>query len=326
MSNAKLSDLAKLKEGISIMKKIKKLHEDEEEDEIETGIEGKDEIESDEKDTDEVKAVEEETPVETEVEPATDADIPSQEEILAQIKDAEVAIDDELSKNELSESVKTKIKNLLKLKEEEQIKDLEDKFDAYKKEYEEEMLDKQDEYLNQVAEEWLDKNKLAVESSIKTKIVEGFIEDLKAVFSKYNLEMPESDMNMVDQYKQENDEMKDELNKQVSESVKARKALKEAKKELCLEKLAVKASLAKSEKLKLRKLAEEIEYSDDDQFYNDLDRKADSIDEEDEEEKNSELDVVVPVDAADVELPADEKSEDKEETVEEALARYKSLK
>lgn len=317
--NTKAIDLAKLKKGISVMKKLKEDLDSEEDDES-MGVENGSEVEDDEEDAEKISNVEEETPEETAVAPQGVADIPSQDEIAAQIEKATEELDDELSKSAISESVKNKVKSLLKLKEEEQIKDLEDKFDSYKKEYEEEMLDKQDEYLSQVADEWLNNNKVAVESSIKTKIAEGFIEDFKDLMKKWNLSLPEEEANMIDQYKQENDELKDEINKQVSEAVKAKKALKEAKKELCLEKLSNNSKLAKSEKIKLRKLSEEIDYKDDEQFYDDLDRAADKISEEDEEEiapeQNVEINDVVPAEV--------EPEEEKPESVEEAISKFLS--
>ena len=117
---------------------------------------------------------------------AEEADV-SVEEIQKKIEIATEELEDEIEKEKLSESFKTKIHNLIKLKEDAMIADLEDKFDDYKKEYEEDLLDKEDEYLETVVDEFLDQNKVAVKESIKTRIVEGFIEDMKALLQKYNI-------------------------------------------------------------------------------------------------------------------------------------------
>jgi hypothetical protein len=160
---------------------------------------------------------------------ADEADV-SVEEIQKKIEIATEELDDEIEKEKLSESFKAKIHNLIKLKEDEAIANLEDKFDEYKKEYEEDLLDKEDEYLETVVDEFLDQNKVAVKESIKTRIVEGFIEDMKALLQKYNINIPEEEVSKAEEYAEECDELKQELNDTIVESIRLKRALKEAKK------------------------------------------------------------------------------------------------
>ena len=65
---------------------------------------------------------------------------------------------------------------------------------------------------------------------------------------------------------------------------KLKKALKESKKQVLVERALRMAKLTESDERKLRKLAEDVEYVDDDQFVKDFDKKVDEIQEEDEEE------------------------------------------
>ena len=112
---------------------------------------------------------------------------------------------------------------------------MENKFDEYKKEYEEDLLEKEDEYLEEVVDEFLDQNKVAVKESIKTRIVEGFIEDMKALLQKYNINIPEEEVSKAEEYAEECDELKQELNDTIVESIRLKKALKESKKQVLVE-------------------------------------------------------------------------------------------
>lgn len=215
---------------------------------------------------------------------APEADV-SVEEIQKKIEIATEELDDEIEKEKLSESFKAKIQNLLKLKEEAIAADLEDKFEDYKKEYEEDLIEKEDEYLEEVVDEFLDQNKVAVKESIKTRIVEGFIEDMKALLQKYNINIPEEEVSKAEEYAEECDELKQELNDTIVESIKLKKALKESKKQILVERALRVAKLTESDERKLRKLAEDVDYVDDEQFVKDFDKKVDEIQEDDEEEE-----------------------------------------
>ena len=219
---------------------------------------------------------------------AEDANL-SVEEIEKKIEIATEELDDEIEKEKLSESFKAKIHNLIKLKEEAIAADLEDKFEDYKKEYEEDLLDKEDEYLEEVVDEFLDQNKVAVKESIKTRIVEGFIEDMKALLQKYNINIPEEEVSKAEEYAEECDELKQELNDTIVESIRLKKALKESKKQVLVERALRMAKLTESDERKLRKLAEDVDYVDDDQFVKDFDKKVDEITEDDEEEPKEEV-------------------------------------
>lgn len=213
----------------------------------------------------------------------------SVEEIQKKIEIATEELEDEMEKEKLSESFKAKIHNLIKLKEDEMIANLEDKFDDYKQEYEEELLDKEDEYLETVVDEFLDQNKVAVKESIKTRIVEGFIEDMKALLTKYNINIPEEEVSKAEEYAEECDELKQELNDTIVESIRLKRALKESKKQVLVERALRMAKLTESDERKLRKLAEDVDYVDDEQFVKDFDKKVDEISEDEDEETKEEI-------------------------------------
>lgn len=242
----------------------------------------------------------------------------SVEEIEKKIEIATEELDDEIEKEKLSESFKAKIHNLIKLKEDAMIADLEDKFEDYKDQYENELLDKEDEYLEEVVDEFLDQNKVAVKESIKTRIVEGFIEDMKALLQKYNINIPEEEVSKAEEYAEECDELKQELNDTIVESIRLKRALKESKKQVLVERALRMAKLTESDERKLRKLAEDVDYVNDDQFVKDFDKKVDEITEDEDEEEPKEVVAYGEVEAT----PTD----DEEETLslEEAIKNAKA--
>ena len=249
---------------------------------------------------------------------AEDANL-SVEEIEKKIEIATEELDDEIEKEKLSESFKAKIHRLIKLKEDAMIADLEDKFDDYKQEYEEDLLDKEDEYLETVVDEFLDQNKVAVKESIKTRIVEGFIEDMKALLTKYNINIPEDEVSKAEEYAEECDELKQELNDTIVESIRLKRALKESKKQVLVERALRMAKLAESEERKLRRLAEDVDYVDDEQFMKDFDKKVDEVSEDDEE-------IIDEVPAGEVDpVPTDDEEEvlSLEEAIKNARAAIK---
>lgn len=244
----------------------------------------------------------------------------SVEEIQKKIEIATEELDDEMEKEKLSESFKSKIHNLIKLKEDAMIADLEDKFDDYKKQYEDDLLDKEDEYLEAVVDEFLDQNKVAVKESIKTRIVEGFIEDFKALLSKYNINIPEEEVSKAEEYAEECDELKQELNDKIVESIRLKKALKESKKQVLVERALRTMKLSESEERRLRRLSEDVEYTSDDEFLKDIEKKADELS-EDEEADEKEIVAAGEVEAP-VTAPVDD---DKELSLEEAIAAARSV-
>ena len=74
--------------------------------------------------------------------------------------------------------------------------------------------------------------------------------------------------------------MKDELNKEVSESFKLRKALKESKKALLVEKKISSLGMAMSKADKFRALCEDVDFEDEAAFDKEMDKEVKSLDEE----------------------------------------------
>ena len=111
---------------------------------------------------------------------------------------------------------------------------------------------------------------------------------MKALLQKYNINIPEEEVSKAEEYAEECDELKQELNDTIVESIRLKRALKESKKQVLVERALRMAKLTESDERKLRKLAEDVDYVDDEQFVKDFDKKVDEITEDDDEEEPKE--------------------------------------
>lgn len=209
-------------------------------------------------------------------------EIPSQDEILKKIEMATEELDKELDDQELSDELKESVRKFLKLKEEEIRSELEKEYEVKQEEFEDELVDKTDEYLSQVAEEWLNRNKVALKESIQTQRVQAFVKGFKKLLEENNIELPADAEAEIEKYKAENDELKDELNQEIAESYRLRKALKESRKAVLVEKQISAKGLAMSKADKFRKICEDIDFDgDDEKFEKVITKEIKDLDEED---------------------------------------------
>lgn len=214
----------------------------------------------------------------------TEADYPTPEEISKAVVVATEELDDEIEKEKLSESFKSKIHNLIKLKEDAIRADLDQEYAEKQKEFEDDLLDKEDAYLEEVVDGWLDDNKVAVTESVRTRIMEGFIEDFRSLLQKYNINLPEEEVAKSTEYAAECDELRDELNDKMVENIQLKKSFKTERKARLIAEGLTKLNLANSEASKFKKIMENTEYVDDESFLNDLEKEAEKISEDDDTE------------------------------------------
>lgn len=121
-----------------------------------------------------------------------------------------------------------------------------------------------DKYLTYVCEEWMKENELAVESGMKTEIVENFIHGLKELFENSFIDVPDEKYNVVDELFESNSELETKMNDLITENVNLKNQLIAHQ---CAE-VFVEASkgLADTEVEKFASLAEGIEFDSVDQY------------------------------------------------------------
>ncbi len=143
--------------------------------------------------------------------------------------------------------------------------------DDYKKELSEAkdeylttMSEKIDGYLNYVVEEWMKDNELAVEKGIRSELVKDFMTGLKNLFQEHYIDIPEEKVDLVDDLFEKVEELESKLDESINTNVEVKQELAKFKKEEVLR--SVSEELAETEKEKLTKLADGIDYENDDQY------------------------------------------------------------
>ena len=126
------------------------------------------------------------------------------------------------------------------------------------------VTEKVDGYLNYVVEEWMKENELAVEKGIRSELVEDFMTGLKNLFTEHYIDIPEEKVDLVDDLFEKVEELEQKLDESINTSVDIKKELAEYKKEETLREVS--EDLADTEKEKLGKLAEGIDFEDKTQY------------------------------------------------------------
>ena len=127
-----------------------------------------------------------------------------------------------------------------------------------------ELVEKVDSYLNYVVENWMEENKLAVQSGLRTEIAEGFMNNLKDLFTESYIEVPESKVDLVDELAESVEELETALNQTTARSIEMQGELEELQREKIVREHS--SDLAETQVEKLMKLAEDLDFEDWDTF------------------------------------------------------------
>ena len=145
---------------------------------------------------------------------------------------------------------------------------LEEQFDLQLQEQVEEikegLIEKVDGYLNYVVEQWIEQNELALESGIKSEIVENFITGMKGLFEQHYIDIPEEKYDVLGDMEQTIEVLEAKLNEQVEASVSLKSELDSMKRAGLVAESA--SGLADTDVEKFKALAEELSYEDADSF------------------------------------------------------------
>ena len=137
------------------------------------------------------------------------------------------------------------------------VSEIEEKLEAENADRIKELEEKFSKYTDYATEEWLKENALEIKYSLRTEIAENFIKDLKGLFEKNYIDIPEDDIKVVDElteavegYKDQIGE-KDELVEKLQEKV-----LAYEKADITTE---VSEGLTETQKIRLEKLGDSVE-------------------------------------------------------------------
>ena len=141
---------------------------------------------------------------------------------------------------------------------------LHEQFEQAVEELKEDFAAKIDDYLNYMVEEWMKENELAIESGLRSEIVEDFIGGLRNLFAEHYIDIPEEKVDVVQEMADKVEELEAKLNEEISRSVEFKKEINEHKKVQAVQ--AVCEGLTQTQVEKLKSLAESVEFTTEEEF------------------------------------------------------------
>ena len=172
----------------------------------------------------------------------------------------------------LSEEFKTKtaiiFEAAVKSKISEEIDRLETQYkeelDAEISQTRDDMVEKVDSYLNYVVETWMEENKVAIETGLRTEIAEGFMNNLKDLFTESYIEVPESKVDLVDDLAEQVEELETAVNESTSRALAMAEELEVYKRDAIIREAS--RDLAETQIEKLKSLVSNVDFEDDNTF------------------------------------------------------------
>lgn len=129
---------------------------------------------------------------------------------------------------------------------------------------EEELASNVDDYLNYVVEQWVSENEVAIEAGLRTELTEEFISGLRNLFAENYIDLPEEKVSVVEELAASVEALEAKLNEEIERNVELTKVLAESKKHEVLNSIVEGLTATQADKLKT--LAENIEFTNADEF------------------------------------------------------------
>ena len=120
------------------------------------------------------------------------------------------------------------------------------------------LVEKVDGYLDYVVEQWMKDNEIALESGMKSEILEGFVSGLKGLFEQHYIEVPEEKFDVLGSMQEQIAGLTTKLDEQVETNIELRNKLAYAQAEAVVRDLA--EGLTDTDKDKFFTLVEELEF------------------------------------------------------------------
>jgi hypothetical protein len=173
---------------------------------------------------------------------------------------------------DLSEEFKTKAATVFEAAIQSKVKEIAEEMEAdYNTKFEDEsakakaeLVEKVDSYLNYVVEEWMKDNEVALERGIKGEIAEDFISGLKKLFEEHYISVPDEKYDVLEDQASKIESLEKKLNEEIEKNVELNKENSESKRASIVAEMG--EDLAETSKEKFNKLAEEVEYKNEEDF------------------------------------------------------------
>ena len=223
--------------------------------------------------TEEEEVVAEEPVASEESEVVAEEEEAEEEEVVTETivnveEDIQALLEGEELSEEFQEKAKTIFEAAIKTKIAEVKSELQEQYEATIVEevsaVKSELTERIDAYLEYVADEWMSENQLAVESGLKTEMTESFLTGMKSLFEEHYVTIPEEKYDVLHNMVDKLDEMEEKLNEQINKNVALTKRLSESTSDVIF--ADVTEGLAVTQKDKLVKLAENVEFDSEDAY------------------------------------------------------------
>jgi len=124
--------------------------------------------------------------------------------------------------------------------------------------FQEEVTNKLDSYLDYVTENWMKENEVAIESTLRNEIMEGFMGGLKNLFAEHFINVPEEKVDVIEALAEKVGVLEHKLDEVITENTELRSVLAEESAKNIFEELS--SDLALTQQEKFAALAEGIEF------------------------------------------------------------------
>lgn len=124
--------------------------------------------------------------------------------------------------------------------------------------FKEGLVEKVDGYLDYVVEQWMEQNEIALESGMKSEILEGFVGGLKSLFEEHYIDVPEEKFDVLGALEEQVEELNSKLNEQLASNVEMNKQLSMFQIEQVKSELS--EGLVETDKEKFFALVEELDF------------------------------------------------------------------
>lgn len=187
-------------------------------------------------------------------------------------------------------------------------------------EYKEKIAEAVDKLLNASIEDWQDDNKLAIQTGLKTEITEEFMSGLKTLFKEHYIDIPEDKENEYVNLKETHDKASIKLNEEIEKNIELKSVVHEQKREILFWENT--GELTETQRERLKKLAEKIEFDNEEEYLEGLETIKNCYFAERDEETVTEDVEIEEVETLQVVAESSEKSKTKIEKYAQDLGRY----
>jgi hypothetical protein len=142
--------------------------------------------------------------------------------------------------------------------------ELTEQFSVAVEQIKEDLAAKVDDYLNYMVEEWMKENEIAIEKGLRAEIVEDFIGGLRDLFVEHYIDIPTEKVDVVEELAAKVEELESALNEEITRGVEITKELNESKKIEAI--YTACEGLTQTQVEKLKSLAENVEYTTEEEF------------------------------------------------------------